>query len=91
MESTRSSESLALRRRKELYKNKRWFRRICALIMGLIMLAVVLIVTYVIYLSLNKPDPPSSICIVVNKDSWNPVTDKAHVLMEVSDFDDENI
>ena len=58
--------------------------------MGLVMLTVLLVVTYVVYMSLNKPDPPASMCIVVPKDSWNPKVNTTHVLMEVSDFADEN-
>ena len=48
--STRGdSETSGLRRRRENHKKKRTFRRIVALVMGLIMLTVLIVVTYVVY------------------------------------------
>ena len=48
--STRGdSETSGLRRRRENFQKKRTFRRIVALVMGLIMLTVLIVVTYVVY------------------------------------------
>ena len=48
--STRGdSETSGLRKRRENFQKKRKFRRIVALVMGLIMLTVLIVVTYVVY------------------------------------------
>ena len=48
--STRGdSETSGLRRRRENFQKKRTFRRIVALVMGLIMVTVLIVVTYVVY------------------------------------------
>ena len=83
--STRGdSEISALRKRQQAYKNRRWYRRICAFIMSLIMLAVLIVVADVIIQQLNKPDPPPGFnCIVRKKEDFKNSTDTEHALMTV--------